>query len=237
MNSPRLMTLAAVLLSTMTVPAFAAWDRVGSVEFSPRNNIDTQYGNFGERVEALALQARNSDVTCRNVIAVFDNGIAVPVFHGLLPRGQNVTVDLPGNGRSIRRLEFNCRSMSPGTVSVDISAEVDRYQSGAAGWVTIGTERFEGRNDRDMTFAGWRGRNLDRIAFRPVNDDARCRDVAVTFASGGRVKLNLDNGNVLREGRITTVDLPGNRRDVTRIDISCHAEHGYMATMEVLASR
>ena len=129
MRSTRLMALAAILLSGMTVPALAAWDRIGSVDFSPRDNTDTQYGNFGGRVEALALQARNSDVTCRSVTAVFADGRPANVFQGLLRRGQNVTVDLPGNSRLIRRLDFNCRSMNRGTASVDIAAEVGRYQA------------------------------------------------------------------------------------------------------------
>jgi len=273
----RLVALAAVLLSGMAVPAFAAWDRIGSVDFSPRDNTDTQYGNFGGRVEALALQARNSDVRCRNVTAVFGNGQTARVFQGVLPRGQNVTVDLPGNSRMIRRLDFNCRSMNRGTASVDIAADVGRYQAewrgspdwdrtwsrmfnwgnergngrgnrfgndryvtgqlDTSGWITLATERFNGRNDREQAFTGWRGRNVERIGLRPTNDDARCRSITATFANGSRVNLNLDNGDILREDRITTVDLPGNRRDVTRIDMNCHAEHGNMVTMEVLASR
>ena len=258
MKTPRLMALAAVLLSGMAVPALAAWDRIGSVDFSPRDNTDTQYGNFGGPVEALALQARNSDVRCRNVTAVFGDGKSARVFQGL-----------------IRRLDFNCRSMNRGAASVDIAAEVGRYQAewrkspdwdrtwsrmfnwdnsrvgnnrlgngryvtgqlDTSGWITLATERFNGRNDREATFTGWRGRNVEKIGLRPTNDDARCRSVTATFANGNRVNLNLDNGDILREDRITTVDLPGNRRDVTRIDMNCHAEHGNMVTMEVLASR
>src|SRR5262245_25273617 len=58
MRTPRLMALAAVLCAGAAVPAFAAWDRIGSVDFSYRGNNDVQYGNFGGRVEALSLRAR-----------------------------------------------------------------------------------------------------------------------------------------------------------------------------------
>jgi hypothetical protein len=272
MKTTRLMGLAAVLLSGMAVPAFAAWDRIGSVDFSSRNTSDTQFGTFGGRVEALALQARDSDVSCRDVTATFGNGNTVSVFHGFLPRGQNVTVDMPGRDRMVRRLDFNCRAMDRRGARVDIAADVGRYQAewrrspdwdrmwsrmfrwdnrdnrlgtgryvtgqlDTSGWVTVATERFDGRIDHEMTFTGWRGRNVDTIALRPVNDDARCRSVTVTFANGDRRNLDIDNGDILREDRVTMLDLPGNRRDVSRIDMNCHAEHGNMVTMEVLASR
>ncbi|HXJ00743.1 MAG TPA: hypothetical protein VNH44_05930 [Micropepsaceae bacterium] len=268
MTNPRLMVLATVLLSGIAVPALADWDRIGSVDVSYRNNHDVEYTNFGGRVEALALRAHKSDVTCRNVTATFGNGDRRDVFHGFLPMGRIVAVDLPGESRVIRRLDLNCRSMDRDGADVEIAADVGRYQAewrrspdwdrmwsrmfhwddnrsggyvtgqlDTSGWITVGRERFEGRGDHEMTFAGWRGRNVDTIALRPVNDDARCRSVIVTFANGDRTNLSIDNGDVLRQDRLKTFDLPGNRRDVTRVDMNCHAEHGNMVTMEVLASR
>jgi hypothetical protein len=278
MRSPRLLTMAAVLFSGVAVPAFAAWDRIGSIDVSFRPDHDVQYGNFGGRVEALALQARGADVLCRDVTATFGNGDTRQIYHGVLPRGRNVSLDLPGEARMVRRIDFNCRSMSREGSRLDISADVGRYQAewrrspdwdrtwsrifpwandrdrdndrdrvgrdryitgrlDTSGWIPVATERFEGRNDHQMSFTGWRGRNLDAIGFRPLNDDARCREVTVTFEDGSRSALNIENGNLLREDRITMVDLPGNRRDVMRIDMNCHAEHGNMVTMEVLASR
>jgi hypothetical protein len=208
------------------------------------------------------------------VSATFGNGNTRQIYHGLLPSGRNVTLDLPGDARMVRRIDFDCRSMSRQGARVDISADVGRFQAewrrspdwdrmwsrifpwandrdndrfgrdryitgrlDTSGWFPVATERFQGFNDHQMTFTGWRGRNLDSIAFRPLNDDARCRNVTVTFEDGSRNTLNLDNGDLLREDRITMVDLPGNRRDVMRIDMNCHAEHGNMVTMEVLASR
>jgi hypothetical protein len=121
--------LAMVLSVGAAVPASAAWDRIGSVDFSRRDNHDTQYGNFGGSVEALALQARGADVTCRSVRATFGNGRSVDVFRGGLRRGENVAVDLPGRERLIRRLDFDCAPNRGRTASVDINADIGRYQS------------------------------------------------------------------------------------------------------------
>jgi len=279
MRSPRLLTMAAILFSSVAVPASAAWDRIGSVDFSFRDTSDTQYGNFGGRVESLALTARNTDVRCRGVTATFGNGTTQQVFRGSLPRGRNVEVTLP-NGRMIRRLDFDCRPMDRGRATVDIAADIGRYQAewrrspdwertwsrmfpwangtgndrygsndrfgndryvtgrlDTSGWITLGSEQFNGRNDHEMTFTGWRGRNVSSIALRPMNDDARCTNIRATFANGETRDLNIGERNLLRQDRVNTIDLPGERRNVERIDMTCHAEHGGMVTMQVLASR
>ena len=281
MRSPRLLAMAAILVSSVAVPAMAAWDRIGSVDFSTRDNTDTQFGTFGGRVESLSLVARNTDVRCRDVTATFGNGQTQQVFRGFLPRGRNVEVTLP-NGRMIRRLDFDCRPMDRDRATVDIAADVgryqaewrqspdwdrtwsrmfpwandrsnDRYRSGyndrfgndryvtgrldTSGWITLGSEEFNGRYDHQMTFGGWRARDVSSIALRPINDDARCTSVRATFANGETRDLNIGERTVLRRDQVNSIDLPGDRRNVQRIDMTCHAEHGGMVTMQVLASR
>ena len=280
MRSPRLLAMAAILLSSVAVPAIAAWDRIGSVDFSTRDNTETQYGNFGGRVESLSLIARNADVRCRDVTATFGNGQTQQIFRGFLSRGRNVEVTLP-NGRLVRRLDFDCRPMDRDRATVDIAADIGRYQAewrqspdwdrmwsrmfpwandrsgrdrygnndrfgndryvtgrlDTSGWTTLGSEQFNGRYDHEMTFGGWRARDVSSIALRPMNDDARCTNVRATFANGETRNLNIDARNVLRRDQVNTIDLPGDRRNVQRIDMTCHAEHGSMVTMQVLASR
>ena len=107
----------------------------------------------------------------------------------------------------------------------------------AGGWMTLGAETFTGRFDRETTIAGLDGRDVDRLALRPVNDDARCSRVAATFANGMTRELNIDDNDVLEEDRVFELDLPGGRRDVTQIDMACHAENGGQVRMMVMASR
>src|SRR4029079_18338237 len=128
---------------------------------------------------------------------------------GALTRGRDVTLDLPGNGRMIRRLEFNCRPVGRDGARVDIAADVGRYQAEwrrspdwermwsrmfnwdnrdnrfgdnrygrdnrfgndryvtgplyTSGWITLGSERFDGRGDREVAFAGLNGQNVESI--------------------------------------------------------------------------
>ena len=125
--------LTAAVLASAAVPAFAAWDRIGSVDFTRRDTHDVQYGNFGGPVEALALQARGTDMRCESVTATFGNGNTRQVFRGELPEGQNVTVDLPGQERRVQRLNFDCEPLDRGrgsvAISVDVVADVGRYQN------------------------------------------------------------------------------------------------------------
>jgi hypothetical protein len=116
----------------------------------------------------------------------------------------------------------------------------DRYVSGplnASGWVTLSTEVFNGRGDRETSFAGFRGRDVERIALRATNDDARCSRVTATFADGTRRDLNIAEDNYLRQDRVYQLDLPGRSRDVMRVDMTCHAVHGQQVTMQVMADR
>jgi len=70
-----------------------------------------------------------------------------------------------------------------------------------------------------------------------VNDDARYQRVTITFADGRRQSLSIDDRELLREDRVFQLDLPGLRRDVERIDMMCHAEHGRQVTMMVMGDR
>lgn len=297
MRKTRLVALAATLCTGVALSAFAqpaygpdrrgGWDRIGSVEFSFRPDRETEYGNFGGRVEQLSFRARNGNVRCQTITATFNNGRTQSLYRGTLTRGRDVVVDLPGQSRQIRRIDFNCRSLERRQTTVDIAADIgryradwrrspnwdrvwsrmfnwddnqfadnrydnryggagrdrldgDRYVSGplnADGWVTLGTEVFDGRSDRETTVAGFAGRNVERIAVRAVNDDARCSRITATFNNGMTRALNIGEGNLLREDRVYELDLPGASRDVMRVDMTCHAENGRQVTMLVMANR
>jgi hypothetical protein len=293
MKKTRLLALAAALCAGVALPASAqpaygpndrafgneynrpGWDRIGSVDFSFRPDHETEYGNLGGRVQRLSFVARNGSVRCQNVTATFNNGRTRQLYRGTLRQGRNVVVDLPGQSRMIRRIDFDCRSLERRTTRVDIAADIgqyraewrrspdwdrmwsrmfnwdndrygdnrygnDRYVSGGLnteGWITLSTEVFDGRIDRETTFAGFAGRDVERLAVRAVNDDARCSRVTATFANGMRRDLNIGEGNLLREDRVYQLDLPGRTRDVTRVDMTCHAENGRQVTMVVMANR
>jgi hypothetical protein len=286
MKKTRVLALAAALCAGAAMPAIAqpfgpidrpGFDRIGSVDFSFRSDHETQYGAFGGRVEQLAFRARNGTVTCDQITATFGNGRTRELFRGTLPRDRDIVVDLPGESRAIRRIDFQCRSLAPRVTRVDIAADIgpyrtewrrspdwdrvwsrmfnwddDRFAGGsgvtgplyggtgpvtATGWITVGSEVFDGLYDQETTITGLAGRDVNRIALRPVNDDARCSHVTATFENGATRELQIDDRDVLQEDRVFELDLPGGRRDLMRIDMACHAENGGQVRMMVMANR
>jgi hypothetical protein len=122
--------VAALLASGVAIPAFAALEPVGSVDFSMRDTHDSQPVNVTG--DALTLTARGSDVMCDSVMATFGNGRTREVFRGNLPRGQSVTIDLPGRQRMVERLDFNCRPTERYRARVDVAADTgfgDRFNN------------------------------------------------------------------------------------------------------------
>lgn len=94
--------------------------------------------------------------------------------------------------------------------------------------------RHSARGGRETTIAGFKGLQVERVGLRPTNAAARCRDMNVTFANGRSRRLSVNNGQVLAEERIHQIDLPGDGRNVVKVDLNCRAEHGRRVTVKVM---
>ena len=104
-------------------------------------------------------------------------------------------------------------------------------------WKLAGDARFVGRNDSESTFTGWRGRNADAIALKPIGASARCSRVTATFGNGRTQNLALHNGDVLQQGEFNSLDLPGDHRNVTRLYLKCRATDGRAVAIQILTSK
>ena len=78
-------------------------------------------------VTVSIVTARGSDVTCDRVMATFGNGRTREIFSGELPRGQTITVDLPGRERSVDRVDFDCHPTDRWRARVDIATNDTGY--------------------------------------------------------------------------------------------------------------
>jgi hypothetical protein len=105
-------------------------------------------------------------------------------------------------------------------------------------WISLGTESFEGRNDTESTFVeGWRGRHVDRIGLRPLDADARCMRVVVTYESGRKQKLEDFLPGVMERDRLAVLDLPGHDRDISKLFLRCRALGEYRVRIEILVRK
>lgn len=104
-------------------------------------------------------------------------------------------------------------------------------------WVRVSRESFEGRRDRETTSTGWKGKSIEAIALKPLNNDARCNRLRVTFANGKRRDLDVSRRQVLRQNGFYSFDLPGNQRNVDKIVLRCHAVRDRQVSIEVYARK
>jgi len=100
-----------------------------------------------------------------------------------------------------------------------------------------GSRSFEGAFDREVAFTDFGGRDVDAIGLRPVNDDAHCDSVTATFRNAGRRTFRFNQPRCARRGPGQNDRSAGARRDIERLDLAGHAEHGRQVTIQVLASR
>lgn len=256
-----LLGMTAVVALAAAAPADGQWVKLGDVRIEHRRDHETTYSQFGGPVERLRFTAHASDMWCRSIGVQYQNGEREQVFSGKIDRDNPVSADVSGGDRRIDRLSLNCAASDPRGGVLVIGADVGRFRQAwqkskewasrvarnfeqrtgmndrdhDRGWVTIGREDFRGRHDSEASFAGWRGRNVERIALRPVDNDARCMRVSATFDNGRTRDLNIDRRDVLERGRLTEIDLPGGERNLRSVDLTCRAVGDRDVTIEILA--
>lgn len=101
-------------------------------------------------------------------------------------------------------------------------------------WVRISTESFEGRGDREGASGGWAGHRVRTVGLR-ADRDARCSRISVRLGNGDRVDLTDRGPRRLRAGEFVQYDLPGRKRDIKRLSLSCHAQGGGRVSIEIFA--
>lgn len=117
----------AALICTAAVPAFAAWNHIGTVMFSTRSNFYSARADFSS--DRMALTSRVGDVYCRNVEATFGDGQTQTIYQGMLRANDTVNVNLPGEVRSVTRLAFNCQPTDASQATVDVAANTSGPQN------------------------------------------------------------------------------------------------------------
>ncbi len=254
-----LLALASVLAASVCYPALADWDKIGTYDIGYGPDRESHSPDFGGPVERLRFTARDGDVQCAYIRATFGNGQTRDLFTGRLRQGEDNNVDLPGDRRDVSRISFNCHAFSRSGARIEMSADIGSYRSrwmqnpnwkatwsrflrwseatynnmAGANWAFLGSERFQGRRDEENRFTGWGGRNLTTIGLKPVGGDAKCGRVLATFGNGQTRELNANGGDTMREGQMTRVDLPGDVRNVTRLDLRCHAVGRQAVTIDI----
>lgn len=258
MNKTRLAVFAALLCAGAATPALADWNNIGSVDVSQGRDRDMRTFNLGGPVDQLRLRAEDGDVYCRAVNATFGNGATRQVFSGRLDQNRATNVDLPGNNRNITRLAFNCSADRRGGATIRIAADIGSHRAewqrnpdfartwanvfnwgsnAVNNWQYTGQVSFEGRRDSESAFTGWRGRNTTSVALKPLDASARCSRVTAMFGNGRTQNLDVNNGDYMRQGQYYKIDLPGDQRNLTSLNLRCRATDARRVTVQIFTSK
>jgi hypothetical protein len=104
----KLTLLSAVLCLGTAMPAMAAWHEIGTIRVDQGRDRDVRNFDLGGPVDRLQLRAEGADIRCRAVTARYGNGRTQTLFQGALNEDQAANINIPGNGRNITRLTFEC---------------------------------------------------------------------------------------------------------------------------------
>jgi hypothetical protein len=218
------LAIFTTLLCMGTVPALAAWDEVGTVRVGAGRDHDIKRFDMGGPVERLQLRAEGSNIRCRST-ASFGNGRNQADLSGPTQRRCARQCQPARQRRTITRLTFDCSAENRRGGSVVVVADVGHYRGdwrrnphwqstwarvfnwgsdAINDWKYLKTVKFQGRNDSDTSFAGWRGQNIEAVALKPLDADARCSRITARFGRGAPQPLNVNNGDLLRRASTTS---------------------------------
>jgi len=84
------------------------WERIGQVNVDSRNDHDRVFVNSRESFRALQLGVKGGAIEFQRVVVHFENGgdTDLPIPERIQEGGKTRVIDLPGNRRRIRSIEF-----------------------------------------------------------------------------------------------------------------------------------
>ncbi len=104
----KLTLITALLCVGTAAPALAAWNEIGTIRVDPGRDRDVRNFDLGGPVDRLQLRAEGADIRCRAITARFGNGRTQTLYQGNLTEDVPQNINIPGNGRNINRLTFDC---------------------------------------------------------------------------------------------------------------------------------
>lgn len=214
-------TLGALPLALRPAAERDDWQLLGRrrVSFAAERDV-IEVGVREGLFDAIRVEVKDGDLDMYNIRVIFWNGATWSPDTRLSFRDQSRSraIDIPGEARVIRRIEFWYRSGLPsGQATVDVfGREVHTAGDDRAGWDQIGTRQVDLRGDHDVIRPADAGR-FRSIRFLVDGANIEVFDVRITF--GGGETFSPPTRSYFRErSRSRDIDLPGAARNIQQID-------------------
>lgn len=206
----------------------AGWTLLGTQAVDGRKDRDTIIvGRYEGKFDELTLVVGDSDLQLEDFTVVFSNGerFSPKLKHGFREGARTRAIDLPGNDRTIAKIEILYKNTPGGgraTLSVygrDRRAKPSGGAWDSRGWTLLGGQTVDGRRDRDTLIVGRYQGRFDQLTMVVSDSDLDLQDFTVVFGNGDRWSPKLKHG--FKEGqRSKVIDLPGDDRTISKIELA-----------------
>jgi len=208
-------------------PAPAAWDAKGWTKLGERTvdgRIDHDripVGRYEGRFSKLMLVVENSDLELIDFSVLFTRGGPWhPELQHYFKEGQRTrAIDLPGDDRAIRYIDFQYRNLPGGgraKLAVYGMREAPVWDS--KGWIMLGEQRVDSnREDTDKIQCSSENPKFSKLTLVVLDSDLEMIDLSIQFAHGE--PYHPEVSAFFRENsRAKVIELPNYRRVIKWIE-------------------
>ncbi|NVB79418.1 MAG: hypothetical protein HOV81_13570, partial [Kofleriaceae bacterium] len=227
-------------------PDTTGWTLLGEQQVAGKRDRDTiVVGKYEGKFDQLQLVVLDSDIDLKDLTVFFANGEKwSPGLKTSFREGQRSrAIDLPGNNRQIAKIEL-LYSNTPGGGRAKVAVygrdkmannrpRPGAWQFDAKGWTLLGTQKVNGRRDKDTIKVPRYAGKFDQLTLVVADSDIELKTFKVSFANGGQWSPIVQH--YFKEGaRTRVIDLPGKDRTISKIDLSyANLPGGGAATVQV----
>ena len=224
------LALAALPLAVRPVAGADDWQLLGSrrVSFGAEKDV-IEVGIREGLFDAIRVEVQDGDLEMYNIRVVLGNGTgwSPDTRVAFRERSRSRVIDLPGEARVIRRIEFWYRSrLRRGQATVQVFGRQVHSAPGGdqAGWDQIGVQQVDFRADHDVIRPAGAGR-FRSIRIVVEGGDIEMFNVRITLGDGETFSppTRLYFGE---RSRSRDIDLPGAARIIRRIDFFYRSVRG-----------
>jgi hypothetical protein len=207
-------------------PSADGWVHIGAREVDFRRETDAIRAEGERGFNTILLAVEGADVEISNVVVNFANGehFRPEVRLVFEENSRSRFIDLPGNARDIRNIEFRYRTLrganNGNKAIIHVYGKSEERGRGRSpteeGWVHIGAQQVDFRREADAVRAEGAAR-FNTILIAVEGADVEISNLVVNFANGQHFRPDL-RLVFERNTRSRMIDLPGTARDIRNIE-------------------